>query len=346
MMTPPDPTLLDSLAALAEKGTLADACGVEPGWFCERTWELTENEALSKAVDWAIGAPVRSLVIVLVAYVLNRLARRGIDRTVGRVVRPQDLAAAGLGKLGLKTPEVLTSGVRDVRSESRARTISAVVKSTVSVIIWTITALIVLGEFGVNLAPLIAGAGIAGVAIGFGAQSLVKDCITGMFMLVEDQYGVGDIVDLGEATGVVEAITLRVTRLRSADGTVWHVPNGVVTRVGNKSQHWSMALLDVEVAYGTEVDRATAVILDAATEVCSRDDFAASILEPPQVLGVERLDPNGVVLRLTVKTNPGQQWPLMRALRAAIKQALDAEGIEIPFPQRTVWVRGDGPSPS
>lgn len=318
---------------------LIDACGERPGWFCSRAWELTENEALSGAVDWAFGAPLRSLVIIIVAVIVNRVARRGVDRTVGRAVAAPTLAASGFEKLGLKAPSALTPGVRDVRAESRARTISAVVKSSITVLVWSVAALMVLGEFGVNLAPLIAGAGIAGVALGFGSQSLVKDCITGLFMLAEDQYGVGDVVDVGEASGVVEAVTLRVTRLRSVDGVVWHVPNGVITRVGNKSQLWSMALLDVDVSYGTDLDRACEVLLAAAEEVCAREEFEPDVLEPPKVPGVEQLAADGVVLRLMVKTNPGQHWALMRALRLEIKRAFDAAGIEIPFPQRTVWVR-------
>jgi moderate conductance mechanosensitive channel len=334
--------LLGALAVAADPALVA-ACGEEAGWFCEQAWDLTENESFARAVDWMFGPPLRSLVIILAAWILNRFAARAIDRTVGRAVRPQDLAASGFGKLGFKPPKPFAAGVRDVRAESRAHTISSVSRSTVSVLIWIMTILIVLGEFGVNLAPLIAGAGIAGVAIGFGAQSLVKDCITGMFMLLEDQYGVGDVVDLGEATGTVESVSLRATRLRSVDGTVWHVPNGVVTRVGNRSQLWSMALLDVSVAYGTDLERAGNVIVEAADEVCSREEFAPEVIEAPKVLGVERLDADGVVLRLTVKTNPGQQWALMRALRVAVKQAFDREGIEIPFPQRTVWMR-QGPN--
>lgn len=321
---------------------LTDACGDPPGWFCSRAWELTENEAASKAVDWAFGAPLRALVILIAAAIVSRIARRGIQRMVGRAVSAPGLAAAGFEKLGLKAPSMLTPGVHDVRAEGRARTISAVTRSSVTVLIWSVALLLILGEFGVNLAPLLAGAGIVGVALGFGAQSLVKDCITGLFMLVEDQYGVGDVVDVGEASGVVEAVTLRVTRLRSVDGTVWHVPNGVITRVGNKSQLWSMALLDVEVAYGTDLERASAVLLATAEEVCAREEHAADVLEPPTVPGVEQLAADGIVLRLMVKTTPGRQWALMRALRLSIKDAFDAEGIEIPFPQRTIWVRQDG----
>ncbi|HSP30366.1 MAG TPA: mechanosensitive ion channel family protein, partial [Ilumatobacteraceae bacterium] len=182
-------------------------------------------------------------------------------------------------------------------------------------------------------------AGIAGVALGFGAQSLVKDCISGLFMLLEDQYGVGDVVDLDEATGVVEKISLRTTVLRGVDGTVWHVPTGVVSRVGNKSQLWSVALIDVDVAYDCDLAAARAVILDCATQVAESDEWSAVVIEPPQLLGVEALGADGITIRVTIKVEPGAQWGLQRALREALKAALDDAGIEIPFPQRTIWVR-------
>jgi moderate conductance mechanosensitive channel len=196
----------------------------------------------------------------------------------------------------------------------------------------------------VQLAPLIAGAGIAGVALGFGAQSLVKDCISGLFMLLEDQFGIGDVVDLGEAVGTVEAISLRATVLRGVDGTVWHVPNGEVQRVGNKSQLWSVALVDVPVAYDTDLAAAREVILHCAQEVAAHDEWSAVVLEPPQLLGVEALAADGVTIRVTVKTKPGSQWALQRELREAFKRALHEAGIEIPFPQRTIWVRQDAGS--
>src|SRR6185369_98079 len=138
----------------------------------------------------------------------------------------------------------------------------------------------ILGEVGIDLGPLLAGAGIIGVAIGFGSQSLVKDFLSGIFILVEDQFGVGDTVDLGEAVGVVEVVSLRTTRLRSVDGTVWHVPNGEIRRVGNKSQHWSRALLDIQVAYTTDLERAQQVINDVAHAVWHEDKH---VLEEPEV---------------------------------------------------------------
>ena len=166
--------------------------------------------------------------------------------------------------------------------------------------------MLVAERLGLDLAPLLAGAGIAGIAIGFGAQSLVRDWISGLFMTLEDQYGVGDVVDVGPASGVVERMTLRATVLRGVDGTVWHVPNGQILRVGNRSQLWSVALLDVTVASGADLGRVRALLHDVATELCEREEFAPMVLEAPEVLGVEEMGLDTVTLRLTVKVSAGQ----------------------------------------
>jgi moderate conductance mechanosensitive channel len=165
----------------------------------------------------------------------------------------------------------------------------------------------------------------------------VKDFLSGVFILIEDQFGVGDIVNLdGQTSGTVEAVSLRTTRLRAVDGTVWHVPNGEIRRVGNQSQHWSRALIDVEVAYDTDLDHAQAVIAGVAHEIAQAD---ADVLDEPEVWGVEALGAHGVMIRLVVKTRPSQQYRVSRELRAQLKAAFDREGIEIPFPQQTVWHR-------
>jgi small conductance mechanosensitive channel len=197
----------------------------------------------------------------------------------------------------------------------------------------------VLGELGINLGPLLAGAGILGIALGFGSQSLVRDFLSGMFILIEDQFGVGDIVSLDMQTdGVVEAVSLRSTRVRSVDGTLWHVPNGEIRRVGNMSQHWSRALLDIEVAYSTDLEQAQAVIREVAEAYWKEDP---AVLDQPEVWGVEAFGASGITIRLVVKTTPSEQWRVSRALRQRLKSAFDSAGIEIPFPQQTVWHRGD-----
>ena len=197
-----------------------------------------------------------------------------------------------------------------------------------------------LGQLDMDLAPLIAGAGIGGLALGFGAQSIVKDFLSGLFMLIEDQYGVGDIVDVGSALGTVEKVSLRSTTIRDVKGTVWHVPNGAISRVGNFSQLWSRALLDVEVAYDTDLDLARDVIQSVGDSLWADKEWGGDeLMERPEIWGVQELGASAVALRLVVKTEPSKQWAVERELRLRLKVAFDEAGIEIPFPQQTVWHR-------
>jgi small-conductance mechanosensitive channel len=233
-----------------------------------------------------------------------------------------------------------------LRSKARAETVGFVLRSFSTALVWTIAAFIVLSELGINLAPLIAGAGIAGLALGFGAQSVVKDFLNGLFMLIEDQYGVGDTIDVGDATGTVERVSLRTTSLRDVQGTVWHVANGEIRRVGNFSQHWSRALIDVDVAYEADTRLAQGVIQRIATEMWEDPEWGGDeVMEAPEVLGVQNLGGDSVQIRLVVKTRPSEQWMVERELRLRIKEGLEAAGIEIPYEQRTVWLRNQGDSP-
>ncbi|HSL74333.1 MAG TPA: mechanosensitive ion channel family protein [Ilumatobacteraceae bacterium] len=324
---------------------LEQVCGTSPSWICESLFDLTDgNRFLARIVDDVVSV----VVIVVVAWIVAALARRYFARVVARMVAPdRTVASRQLARISDRASSFMAepiglSDAPDPRRAARLSSISAVVGSTATVIVWSVALVMMMGEVGFDLGPMIAGLGIAGVALGFGAQSLVKDCIAGLFMLIEDQYGIGDVVDLDEATGVVERISLRTTVLRGLDGTVWHVPNGEVQRVGNKSQLWSVAVIDVDVAYDSDLAAARQVIVERTTEVCAREEWVGSVLDEPNLLGVEALGADGITIRMTVKTVPGAQWALQRALREEIKAALDGAGIEIPFPQRTVWVRRDG----
>lgn len=320
---------------------MAVVTGCEPDAdsLCGWVGRKTGNDTLADVVDWFFARPAKIVAILLVAWLGARLVRRIIRRWVPRIYNPHEPARERLSRLGISVPEILTVELSDPRRRARAQSITAALTSSASVAIWVVALLMVLGVTGLNIGPLLAGAGVAGVALGFGAQAVVRDCLAGLFMLIEDQYGIGDVVDLGEASGVVERVHLRTTVLRSADGTVWHVPNGVVQRVGNKSQLWSVAVLDASVAYRTDIARARQLLHEAAAEVCESEPFRASVIEPPEVLGVEALGVDGITLRLTVKVQPGTQWALQRALRERVKEVFDRGGIEIPFPQRTVWTR-------
>ena len=306
---------------------LVDACGVDPGTICEAVWDSTSNELLATLSDWLLGKPLTVILILLITWLFARWARRMVRRAVTRLVYADRDAAKALKTVGVDVPVAIAD---DPRRSARATSISTVVASTVTVTIWVIAVLIILGELGINLGPLIAGAGVAGVALAFGAQNLVKDCVSGLFMLIEDQYGIGDSVDLGVAHGRVERTTLRTTVLRGQDGTVWHVPNGAIVRVGNQSKLWSVAVLDVVVAYHADLEAARQVVADAADEVCESDDFAGDVLEAPEILGLESVNADGVTLRLLVKTGPGAQFRLQRALREAVKLAIDHAGVPAP----------------
>jgi len=301
---------------------------------------MLDEKTMTDLTDWLLGPPLKIVLILLAAAVLNRLARRAVKRSLTRL--HSGAVRERMGAMRRRTPAaLLETGETSVRAEQRIDALSSVLRSVVSFVIWLVAVLMCLGEVGIDLAPLLAGAGVLGVAIGFGSQSLVRDFLSGMFILIEDQFGVGDIVDLGEASGTVEAVSLRTTRLRAVDGTVWHMPNGEITRVGNMSQHWSRALLDVEVAYDTDLEHARGVIKRVADELSQED---TSVLDDPEMWGVEQLGAHGVVLRLVVKTTPSAQWKVSRELRQRIKAAFDEEGIEIPFPQQTVWHRSAAPA--
>jgi small-conductance mechanosensitive channel len=331
------------LAQSTDPAPIQQACGDDPSYICERVHDWTGSELWAEASDKLLATPLTILLIVLLAYLANLIVRRAIRRLTDKIADPD--AQQRMQKLKRRAPTaIVDTGTLSLRSAARAQTLALVLRSIASVLIWTIAVTMILGELGVSLGPLIAGAGIVGVALGFGAQSLVKDFLSGIFMLVEDQYGVGDIVDVGEATGTVEAVTLRTTRIRSVDGTVWHVPNGTIDRVGNMSQQWARALLDVDVAYGTDIDEAQRVIKAVADAVAEDPEWRARILEPPEVWGIESMGPDAISIRLVVKTRPGDQFPVMRELRRRLSDTFLSEGIEMPFPQRSVWVRRDAGS--
>ena len=328
--------MLETTFAAVSAERVQQVCGDEAGWFCRNVLDWTDNDTLADAADFLIGKPIKILLIVILAFVVNRIARRGMKRALRTL--QSGAVQERLGSLRAATPEaLLRTTEHSLRAEQRIEALASVLRSLVTVVIYMVAGFMVLGEVGINLGPLLAGAGILGIALGFGSQTLVRDFLSGVFILIEDQFGVGDIVNLdNETSGTVEAVSLRTTRLRSVDGTVWHVPNGEIRRVGNQSQHWSRALIDIEVAYDTELEHAQAVIGAVAHEIALED---ADVLDEPEVWGVEALGANGITIRLVVKTRPSEQYRVSRELRQRLKAAFEREGIEIPFPQQTVWHR-------
>jgi small-conductance mechanosensitive channel len=265
---------------------------------------------------------------VLIIVVLALLARWLLGKVIDRLVRR---AESGLLPDRIQW---LGSDNAAARRVQRARTMGSVLKSLSSIVVFAIGILMVLPELGLNIGPLLASAGIIGVALGFGAQSLVKDFLSGIFMIFEDQYGVGDVVDVGEASGTVEAVTLRVTRLRDVNGTVWYVRNGEILRVGNMSQNWARTVLDVPVSYREDLARVRQVLQEVAHDLWEDEDFKGQVIEEPEVWGVESMTPEAVTVRVTMKTAPLQQWNVAREMRERVKARFDHEGITMPHPQR------------
>ena len=307
--------------------------------LCTWVLERTGNAQLATATDWVVGKPSALVGLILIGLIVRWLLHRVIDRVVKRAeigVLPNRLsrAIAG-GKVG--TALNLREDPGYTRRVQRAATMGSLLKSIVSGVIFTVVALMFISELGYDIAPLIASAGIIGVALGFGSQTLVKDFLSGIFMIFEDQYGVGDVVDLGEASGTVEAVSLRVTRLRDVNGTVWYVRNGEILRVGNMSQNWARTVLDVTVGYTEDLVRVRQVLEEVAHDVWEDEDFKGLVIEEPEVWGVESLGADGIVMRVTLKTAPLEQWGVARAMRERVKARFQHEGINLAVAQRILW---------
>lgn len=330
--------------------TATDVCNAGNDFVCDWVYDVTGNETLAEALDWVVERPAKVIAILAIAWLLNRAVRRAIDRAEARMLRDREAKLAErqdeevrdgrFAAMELKARQKaieLTQATE--QAKQRAKTLGSILRSTATGVIYSIAILMSLGEFDVNLGPLIAGAGIAGIALGFGAQSIVKDFLSGFFMLVEDQYAVGDIIDVGEAAGVVEAISLRTTQVRDVNGTLWYVPNGEIHRVANKSQQWARAVLDIEVAYDTDIAVATRVIKEVADTVWNDHLATATIIEEPEIWGVEQFGESAIAIRLVCKVEPGEQFATSRVIRGRLIEAFDREGIEIPFPQRVIWMK-------
>ena len=288
------------------------------------------------------GPALRILLIAvlteLAVFIAKRIIRSSGKRLIDRAATTDKELISALTEMSGPVSAAESQELKAARNQQRVQALVSVMTSFVTVVTRLIGLFTIIGVLGINLGPLIAGAGIAGVALGFGAQSLVKDYLSGMLMLIEDQFGVGDIIDVGEANGVVEQVSLRTTRLRSLDGTVWHVPNGEIRRVGNMSQNWSRCVLDVDVSYNANVPQVISTLQEMLDNFSTEEEWSTKIIGEPEVLGVENLGSSSVIVRLVATTIPAQQWAVARELRKRTKATLDDAGIVIPYPQRTVHI--------
>ena len=290
---------------------------------------LALPEAASRPSFWhrhaavLVTKPLQVLLIVLIALVVRAIAHRAINRltrssaegSVPRILSP-------LTERARESAFLESTGLISERRKQRAETVGSVLRSAVSFLIFITAFLLILQVFAVNLAPFIAGSSLVGVAVGFGAQNIVKDFLSGMFMMLEDQYGVGDVIDLKDATGTVEAVGLRTTRLRDVQGVVWYVRNGEIVRVGNFSQQYAQVVLDVPVARTDDLAAAEAAIRAAADAVYADADWQRHFLAEPEVLGVESLSSDGLTVRLVARVRPLEQWRVARQLRGRIQAEL------------------------
>ena len=282
--------------------------------------------------EWGLAIRIALIVvgIFLLRWLLLVMIRR-IVTTVTQGVKKREGAA--------DTKALDASPLARARIVQRARTIGLVLSNLLTAGL-TISALIaILSELGIAIGALAAGAGILGAALGFGAQSLVKDFIAGLFIVVEDQFGVGDFVDLGTATGVVESIRLRVTQVRDTEGTVWYVRNGEILRVGNQSQGWSRIILDLPLAYNSDLDKAKKVLEAAALKLTETPAMKSGLIGKPEIWGIQALAGEEVVFRMVQQVRPSKKEVLTRALRAEVKTALDKAGIKLSLPEQKSRVK-------
>ncbi|PIW90627.1 MAG: mechanosensitive ion channel family protein [Candidatus Nealsonbacteria bacterium CG_4_8_14_3_um_filter_40_11] len=276
---------------------------------------------LEEIINWLIGHGIKIAAILIAAVLADRVGKKFIGKAV-------------------------KGGVKDGTEEStekRQKTLIRIFSSALSVVVWLVAIMMVLPEFGIAVGPILAGAGILGVALGFGAQYMIRDFLAGLFVIIENQYRVGDVVCLDNTCGGVEDITLRKTVLRDLDGKVYHIPNGSFKMAANLTKGYSRAHMDISVAYKEDLDKVMALINKVGKEMAEESPWKEYILKPIQVLGPgpDSFGESGIIIKVLGETKPLKQWDTLKEFRKRLKRAFDREGIEIPFPQLSIWPRGN-----
>lgn len=293
-------------------------------------------------VDWAAvatwwdawGAPIGILLVIVGAFIAFRIVRTVIGRVVGGVVSGVKRRADAAD-----TEALSNSPLAQVRVVQRTRAIGSVLNTMLAWVIAALALILILSILGVNAASLVAMASFLGAAAGIGAQGVIKDFLNGLFMVFEDQVGIGDVVDLGAASGVVESVGIRVTQVRDVEGTLWYVRNGEIVRVGNRSQGWARVIIDQAVPYASDVDLVEQRLLDVATAMSEEPAWEGRVIDKPETWGIESVSPDAVVLRLVVRTRANAREDVARELRRRVKAGLDELGLDLPSVQKVV---GDG----
>ena len=312
---------LRSLASPQPADSLFVACGKtqNPGIACRLVWDVTHSTKAAQLTTVYFAGPAQLAIrigyVLLIAVVLRLIAHRAIGRITSRATRNGGDATDRTHALLFRE-----------RRQQRAAALGAILSNAASLTIFGIASVIIVGDMGLNLAPVLASAGVLGIALGFGAQNLVQDFLAGIFMLLEDQYGVGDVISVGHTTGTVEGVTLRITRLRDVNGVVWHIRNGTIKKAGNESQGWARAVVDFPVPYHHDLPRVRQTMLRTAEDMWQEPAWHEIILEEPEVWGVQELSSEAVLMRVTARTVPLRQWEVQRELTERLKLALDSAG--------------------
>ena len=280
-------------------------------------------------LEWLMGTPLRIALIIIGALVVQLILNWVVRRVVRKATDRARNERLGQTRKVMRTQE-LSALLLTQRTEQRAAAIGSLLRSIIGIGVWSIALLMILPLLGVDIAPLLASAGVVGVALGFGAQTLVKDYLSGIFLIIEDQIGVGDVVDIGSAIGTVEEVALRFTRLRDAHGVVWYVRNGEILRVGNRSQGWTLAIVDIPVDYAADLETVKQLINHVGADMDEDPAYDDMLLGAPTFAGVESVTGNAMVVRITAKAVPEMQVPLSREIRERIKLSFDRAGIVIP----------------
>lgn len=279
--------------------------------------------------EW--GTLINIVLIVVGAFVLRWLLlvilRRSIERVITGVKKTHNVE---------ETQELASAPLHAARIVQRTRTLGTVINSVLTVIVMSAALVLILDVLGVPVLGILGAAGVVAAGLAFGAQNLVKDILNGMFMVFEDQFGIGDVVDLGVASGTVESVGVRITSIRDVNGTLWHVRNGEILRVGNKSQGWARVIIDLPVPYHADLEEVKETILTTAKGLATDPQWRRKVLETPEIWGVESVTAEALVVRLVVKTRSPDQWDIARELRMRIKLALDGLGVNVPSLNRMI----------
>ena len=276
------------------------------------------TETLKTLTSWLTTSGIKIIGILIGLVILSQMSR-WITKWMEKFVYEKDPLQAS-------------------EARKRAHTLGNILRHAFLIIITFVAVLMILGELEIQLGPLLATAGIGALAIGFGAQSLVKDVISGFFIILENQYRIGDVIEVAGVSGLVESVSLRKTVLRDLKGKVHTIPNGEIKVVSNFSKEWSRSVLDLGISYRDDIDQIVDLLIQIGKEMGSEEPYKSAILEPLQVLGVEKFDESQMVIRMMVKTVPLKQWDVGRELRRRIKIRFDENGIQLPFPHRVlIW---------